>query len=400
LLARSSLLVLFLTLFSFLTAQKTVSGRVTTKTSQPIQGATVQVKGSTTVTVTNADGQCTAIKVPDNRSSLVISVIGYEVIEVPVGAKNEISVALAEATSQLSEVLVTGYSAQRKKDITGAVSVVKVSDLVAVPSGSAEQQLQGRASGVTVTASGQPGDGASVRIRGFGSLSAGNSPLYIVDGVPLTNLGDLNSNDIETIQVLERCRRASQYGSRAGNGVLVITTKRGKAGQMKVTYDAYYGTQTRGKGFDLLDPQGNADITWLALRNSGQLTGANPSHPQYGNGTTPVLPDFILAGSISGAKAGNPAADPSKYFLNLVDPNSSYLIVPANKAGTNWYNEVFSAAPLMKHDLGLSGGNDKSRFYLGLNYFDQKGTVMTTFYKRYSIRANSEFNIKDKSADR
>ncbi len=396
LLARSSLLVFFLTFFSFsVFAQKSVAGRVTTKSNQPIQGATVQVKGSTTVTITNADGMFN-IKVPGNKSTLVVSVIGYEIVELPVGNKTDLSVSLAEATSQLSEVLVTGYSAQRKKDITGAVSVVKVSDMIAVPSGSAEQQLQGRASGVTVTASGQPGDGASVRIRGFGSLSAGNSPLYIVDGVPLTNLGDLNSNDIETIQVLKDAAAASQYGSRAGNGVLVITTKKGKAGQMKVTYDAYYGSQSRGKGFDLLSPQGNADITWLALRNSGQLTNGNPNHPQYGNGTSPVLPDFILAGSLSGVNAGNPAADPSKYFLNLADPNSSYLIVPANKGGTNWYNEVFSAAPIMKHDIGLSGGNDKSRFYLGMNYFDQKGTVMTTFYKRYSIRANSEFTIKDK----
>ncbi len=395
LLARSSLLVLFLTFFSLsVFAQKTVTGRITTKTNLPIQGATVQVKGATTVSVSNADGMY-SIKVPDNKSTLVVSVIGYEIVELPVGGKSEVSVSLAEATNQLSEVLVTGYSAQRKKDITGAVAVVKVSDAIAVPSASVEQQLQGRASGVTVTGSGQPGDGASVRIRGFGSLS-GNGPLYIVDGIPFDNLGDLNSNDIETIQVLKDAASAAQYGARAGNGVLVITTKKGRAGQMKVTYDGFYGTQTQGKGFDLLSPQGNADLTWLALKNSGQLTGGNPSHPQYGNGPSPILPDFILAGSLSGVKAGNPAADPSRYFLNQADPNSSYLIVPANKAGTNWYDEVFNPAPIMKHSVGLSGGTDKSKFYLGLDYFDQQGTVMTTFYKRYTVRANSEFNIKDK----
>lgn len=395
LLARSTLLLFFLTFLSQdVFAQKTVSGRVTNKSNQPIQGATVQVKGSTTVAITGNDGTY-SIRVPKDKSTIIISVIGYEIVELTTEGKTDVSASLAESTNQLSEVLVTGYSAQRKKDITGAVSVVKSSDLIAVPAGNAEQQLQGRASGVTVTASGQPGTGASVRIRGFGSLS-GNSPLYVVDGVPLTNLGDLNSNDIESIQVLKDASAASQYGSRAANGVLVITTKKGKSGQLKVSYDAYYGMQSRGKSFDLLDPQGNADITWLALRNSGQLVGGNPSHPQYGNGPTPVLPDFILAGSQSGVKAGNPAADPSKYFLNLADPNSSYLIVPANKTGTNWYNEVFSAQPLMNHNIGLSGGSDKSKFYLGINYFDQKGTVMTTFYKRYSIRANSEFNIKDR----
>ena len=395
LLARSSLLVFFLTFLSLsVFAQKTVSGKVTTKANQPIQGATVQVKGATTVAITSPEGTY-SIKVPKDKGTLIISVIGYEIVEIPIGSKTDVSVSLAEATSELSEVLITGYSAQRKKDITGAVSVVKSADLVAVPSGRAENQLQGRASGVTVTSSGQPGDGASVRIRGFGSLS-GNGPLYIVDGVPLTNLGDINSNDIESIQVLKDASAASQYGARAANGVMVITTKKGRSGQTKVTYDAYYGSQSRGKGFDMLDPQGNADISWLALRNSGQLTNGNPNHPQYGNGTTGVLPDYILAGSQSGVKAGNPAADPSKYFLNLADPNSSYLIVPANKAGTNWYNEVFSAAPIMNHNLAMSGGNDNSKFYLGFNYFDQKGTVMNTFYKRYTIRANSEFKIKDK----
>ena len=395
LLARSSLLVFFLTFLSIsVFAQKTVSGKVTTKANQPIQGATVQVKGATTVAITSPEGTYT-IKVPNDKGILVFSVIGYEIVEMPIGSKSDVSVSLSEATSQLSEVLVTGYSAQRKKDITGAVAVVKTADLISVPAGRIENQLQGRASGVTVTSSGQPGDGASVRIRGFGSLS-GNGPLYIVDGIPLTNLGDLNSNDIESLQVLKDAAAASQYGSRAANGVMVITTKKGKSGQSKVTYDAYYGMQSRGTSFDLLDPQGNADLTWLALRNSGQLTGGNPSHPQYGNGVSPVLPDYILAGSQSGVKAGNPAADPSKYFLNLNDPNSSYLIVPANKTGTNWYNEVFSAAPIMNHNLAMSGGNDNSKFYLGFNYFDQKGTVMTTFYKRYTIRANSEFKIKDK----
>ncbi len=396
LLARSALLALPLLFMSFCAiAQKTVTGKVTGKTNQPLPGATVQVKGSTTITVSNGDG-IFSIRVPNEKSILVVSVIGYETVEVPVNGRNNLTVSLAETTSQLNEILVTGYSAQRKKDITGAVSVIKVSDMVSVPSGSAQQQLQGRASGVTVTASGQPGDGASVRIRGFGSLSAGNDPLYIVDGVPLTNLGDINSNDIETIQVLKDAA-ASQYGSRAANGVLVITTKKGRSGALRVTYDAYYGTQTRGKGFDILSPQGNADLTWLALKNSGQVSAnGNPKHPQYGNGPTAVLPDYLLAGSLSGVKTGDPAADPSKYFLNLADPNSSYLIVPANKTGTNWYNEVFSAAPIMNHNVGLSGGNEKSKFYLGLNYFDQKGTVMTTFYKRYTIRANSEFNIKDK----
>ncbi len=377
-----------------LAQQRIVNGKVTDSNNQPVVNASVTVKGSRVGTNTDQNGNY-SLSVPANKNTIIVSYVGFEDRELSVSTGTA-NVALVALNTTLNDVLVTGYSSQRKKDITGAVSVVKVSDMVAVPAGSAEQQLQGRASGVTVSSSGQPGDGATVRIRGFGSLS-NNNPLYIVDGIPLTNLGDLNSNDIETIQVLKDAASASQYGSRASNGVIVVTTKKGRAGALKVTYDAYYGTQARGKGYDLLDPQGNADLTFLALRNSGQVAAnGNPNHPQYGNGVTPVLPDFILAGSQSGVKTSDPAADPSKYFLNLNDPNSSYLIVPANKRGTNWYNEVFHATPIMKHDIGLSGGSDKSRFYLGLDYFDQKGTVLTTFYKRYSVRANSEFNIKNR----
>lgn len=388
-----SLLLLFTNIL--FAQQRTVTGKITDPNNVPVAGATVSVKGSNVATETDAKGNF-SISVPNGRNSLTVTSVGFEEKTINVANQSNVSLSLVTTTSTLNEVVVTGYGSQRKKDITGAVSVVKVSEMVTVPAGSAEQQLQGRASGVTVSSSGQPGDGATVRIRGFGSLS-NNNPLYIVDGIPLTNLGDLNSNDIESIQVLKDAASASQYGSRASNGVIVVTTKKGRAGTLKVTYDAYYGTQARGKGYDLLDPQGNADITWLALRNSGNVAAnGNPNHPQYGNGVNPVLPDFILAGSQSGVKAGDPAADPSKYFLNLNDPNSSYLIVPANKTGTNWYNEVFSSAPIMKHDVGLSGGSDKSRFYLGLDYFDQKGTVLNTFYKRYSVRANSEFNIKDR----
>ena len=376
--------------------QKTVTGKVTDANSQPVSGATITVKGTTIGTYTDEKGNFT-IAVPNAKSTLLVSNIGYEFREISASGNDPISVSLTPKSTTLNDVVVTGYSSQAKKDITGAVTVVKVADMLTVPTASAEQQLQGRAAGVTVTSSGQPGEGASVRIRGFGSFR-GNEPLYVIDGVQTTNLNDLSPNDIESIQVLKDAAAASVYGSRASNGVIIVTTKKGRlGGSVKVTYDSYYGVQGRGKGFDLLDPQGNADLTWLALKNSGQVeANGNPKHPQYGNGPTPVLPDYILAGGQSGVKAGDPVADPSKYFLNLDNPNSSYLIVPANKAGTNWYNEVFHSEPLTSHNLSVAGGGEKSRFYLGVNYFDQKGTVMTTFYKRYSVRANSEFTIKNK----
>lgn len=390
-------LIACLLLFTSITfaQQKTITGKVMgEKDKQPIFGATVAVKGSNVATQTGADGSF-SISVPNANSVLVITFVGFETVEVPLAGKSNIEISMKDKSTTLTDVVVTGYSSQAKKDITGSVSVVKVADMVAVPNGSAEQQLQGRAAGVTVTGSGQPGEGASVRIRGFGSFS-NNNPLYVIDGVQTENLGEINPNDIETIQVLKDAAAASIYGSRASNGVIIVTTKKGRQGSgVKVSYDAYYGIQTEGKGFDLLNPKEMADLTWLALRNAGQVEpNGNPKHPQYGNGVNPELPDYILAGSLSGVKEGNSAADPSKYFLNLDDPNSSYLIHRANKLGTNWYKEVFNTEPLTSHNLSVSGGGNNSRFYLGFNYFDQKGTVMTTFYKRYTVRANSEFTVK------
>lgn len=374
-------------------AQKRITGKVIGPDSQPLPGVTVAVKGTNLATVTANDGTF-LINLPPNSDVLVFSSVGYEVSESNVKDASTVDITMKVQTTSLNEVVITGYTAQARKNITGSVSVVKVADVVSVPSGNAQNQLQGRASGVTITTTGQPGDGGVVRIRGFSSFEY-NNPLYLIDGVPTDNLGDINSNDIESIQVLKDAAAASIYGSRASNGVIIITTKKGKAGVVKVNYDAYYGSQDRGKGFDLLDPQGNADIAWLANRNSGILVNGNPQHPQYGNGVNPVLPDFLLAGSTSGVAAGSPLADPSKYFLNLDDVNSSYLIVPANKSGTNWYNEMFKTAPLTSHNLSVSGGSDKNRFYLGVNYFDQDGILLHTYYKRYTVRANSEFTIKN-----
>ena len=212
LLVRSYLLALFLVFFSFsVFAQKALTGKVTNKASgQPIIGATVQVKGTTTVSLTNNDGIFTINAGP--KAVLVVSVVGFETVEQAVAGKSEFSFALTETTSQLNEILVTGYSAQRKKDITGSVSVVNVKDLKAVPAGSPEQMLQGRASGLNVITSGQPGSGSNIRIRGITSF--GNvDPLVIVDGVQ-GSLTNLNVSEIESIQVLKDAGAASIYGVR------------------------------------------------------------------------------------------------------------------------------------------------------------------------------------------
>lgn len=337
LLVRGYLLALFLMFFCFnVFAQKAITGKITNKANgQPIAGATIQVRGSTNVALSNNDGIYSISVGP--KAVLVVSVVGFESVEQSVAGKSDFSFALTETTSQLNEVLVTGYSAQRKKDITGSVSVVNVKDLKAVPAGSPAQMLQGRASGLNVITSGQPGSGSNVRIRGITSF--GNvDPLVIVDGVQ-GSLNNLNVSEIESIQVLKDAGAASIFGVRGSNGVIVVTTKRGKAGRATVTYDAYVGTQrpAGGNPFNLLNTQGMADLTWLALKNSGQTQ----THPQYGNGASPVIPDYILNGGNAGVVGPISAADLAKY--NITDFNKGiYQIVAANKVGTDWFHEILN----------------------------------------------------------
>ena len=182
-----------------------------------------------------------SIKVPGPDAVLGFSFIGYLSEEIPVGAQSVIDVVLEQDVVSLQEVVVTGYSTQRKRDITGAVGVVETSKLTAIPTGNVTSQLQGRTSGVTVTGSGQPGERAKVRIRGVSSFQD-NDPLYIVDGVPTQDISSLNPNDVESISVLKDAGAASVYGSRASNGVIIVSTKKGGQG-IKVNYDMYTGTQ-------------------------------------------------------------------------------------------------------------------------------------------------------------
>jgi TonB-linked SusC/RagA family outer membrane protein len=369
-----------------------VTGRVLGADGNPVAGASITVNGTTTGTQTDAAGNF-SLSVPGGKNTVTISSVGFETQNVTIPGSNNISTTLRPTTTALNEIVVTGYTAQRKKDITGSVAVVNVKDLKAVPAGSPEQMLQGRASGLNITTSGQPGSGSSIRIRGITSF--GNAdPLVVIDGVQ-ASLSNIDANDIESIQVLKDAGAASIYGVRGANGVIVVTTKKGKPGKVTLTYDAYYGIQLPVKNkFNLLNPQEMADLTWIAYKNSGTdidtLTG-NPTHPQYGNGATPVLPDYILP---SGAKEGDPAVDPSKYNIDFSRP--VYQIVKANKQGTDWFHEIFKPAPIQSHTLSASGGSDKSTYLFSLNYFNQQGTLIQTYLKRYSVRLNTVFNLNNK----
>lgn len=388
-------LLCFVLISGTLFAQKKVTGTVTSaKTNAPLAFATVTVKGTNVATATDNNGSF-SITVPQGKNVLTITSVGYADQDVTIGS-GPVSVALQESSSTLNEIVVTGYTAQKKKDITGSVAVVNVESMNKVPTGSIENQLQGQAAGVTVISSGQPGESPQIRIRGVNSFG-NNNPLYVVDGVPTTNITDLNPRDIESLQVLKDAGAASIYGSRANNGVVIITTKKGK-GKAQITYDGYYGQQVvaRGNPYNLLNPQGNADLEWRALTRAHQ---DNPNilvqDPEYGSGATPVLPDYIFP---VGAHEGDASVDPSKYFVNPNytnpnDPTTFYRIVKANKQGTDWYHTVNKDAPTQNHNLSVSGGNENGRYYFGLNYLDQEGTVIYTYQKRFAIRANTLFNI-------
>ncbi|HLG40369.1 MAG TPA: TonB-dependent receptor plug domain-containing protein, partial [Chitinophagaceae bacterium] len=378
---RSIILLLVLTTAMTAMAQKTVTGKVTGPDSKPLLGVTVAVKGTTVATVTSVEGIYT-ITMPPKSDVLVFSSVGYDLYEANSKGNNTVDVVMKLQTTSLNEVVVTGYTAQRKKDITGSVSVVNVGDLKQTPVGTGEEALQGRASGVTVISSAQPGGASDIRIRGITSFYGNNAPLVIVDGVR-SNLHDINANDIESMQVLKDAS-AAIYGVAGSNGVIIITTKRGKTGRARVNYDAYVGITTRGKGYDMANTQEEANAIWLQQKNSGVPI---PSHLQFGTGANPTIPDYLIP---TGVMNGAPGTDPALYDIN------SNQITQANKAGTDWYDEITRNAFIQSHNLSVSAGSDKSNYFFSVNYLNQEGILRYQYLERYAVRANTQFVIKDK----
>lgn len=377
------------------TAQdRRITGRVTDAAGAGIPGATVRVKGTNTGATTDAEGNF-GLNVRNASDVLVISTVGYRPVEVTVGNQSSINTNLEEEVSALSEVIVTGYTVDDRRQTTGAVSTVKSKDLTAVPSGNVEQQLQGRVSGVTVITNGQPGTTSQIRVRGFGAFG-GNEPLYVVDGIPVGTTDFLNPDDIESTTVLKDAAAASIYGARAANGVIVYTTKKGsrEARRLSITYDGLYGVTDPGKGQEMLNPTDFATWTWNAFKNSGWKVGDKEwTHPQFGNGATPVIPKYLVVGSNYGVTSDiNLEAERAKYN---VDPTKGpiYQVVRANTAGTDWYAAITRMAPMTRHSLGFSGGTDHSRFYVGLGAQQQAGILLYNDFKRYTFRVNTEFDL-------
>lgn len=363
------LLVLAIMIFPSLSAQAVaVSGKVIdAKTQEPIIGASV-VTASKEGTITDIDGVF-AISVPEGEM-LTISYVGYK--EVQVAAKSSLTVFLEEVSEELNEVIVTGYITQRKVDLTGAVSVVDVDDLKKQNENNPMKGLQGKLPGVTITADGNPSGAATVRIRGIGTLN-NNDPLYIIDGVPTkSGMHELNGNDIENIQVLKDASSASIYGSRAANGVIIITTKRGKEGKVNVDFDASVGVNQYTNRMSVLNTEQFGRVMWQAYVNDGQNPNSNSLGYHYDWGYN--------------AK-GIPTLN-NMYMDKYLDAAGT---TPA--ANTDWFDAITRTGVTQQYNLAVSHGTEKGHSFFSLGYYKNMGVIKYTDFDRFSGRVNTDYKL-------
>ena len=347
-----ALLLLFSLLATALSAQnKKISGKVIDEKHQPVLGASVVVKGTTKGTTTDFDGNFT-IDVPA-KATLSVSFIGYHTQNVAVGNQNQLTIVLKEEQEQLDEVVVVGYGTVRKKDLTGAVTSVSNKALKEKPIANAGEALQGRAAGVQVTSAGKPGDNVSFRIRGISTIN-NSEPLLVIDGVP-TDLGinALNVDDIENIDVLKDASATAIYGSRGANGVVLITTKKGKNGDGKLSFSTNVALQQATNLPVMLNAREFASFHNEMIANYNRTPGVSPLTQR---------PDF---------------ANPEDWG-----------------EGTNWLKALFRPAFMRNYSLSYSGGNDKSNYYVSAGVFDQDGIILNTSYRRYTVQFNGESRVK------
>jgi TonB-dependent starch-binding outer membrane protein SusC len=394
--SRSALLFLIrLLCYQLVSAQSLVSGVVKDETGNTIPSVTVQVKGKSISTSTDLNGKFSISAA--KTDILQFRFVGYQTKEVPVSDQTIVNVSLQPDTKDLSEVIVTGYSKQSKHDVTGAASTISASVIQQSPVTSVEQAIQGRVAGVTVDGQGGPGNAQTIRIRGIGSFG-NNDPLYVIDGVQIRvgtsggsqNISNLlNPNDIESLTILKDPSLIAVYGAEGSNGVIVITTKTGKLGAPTLEYSGYAGIENPRNLPKIITPQQQANALYASYKNSGLPIPSSISS-FYGNGSTPVLPDFIIEGSGDniGVMAGDPAANPSLYN------QQNYRILKANKAGTDWWSAMFKPALTQNHNLSLSGATDKSNYAVTFGYLNDKGTLLNSYFERYSLRVNTMFRIK------
>lgn len=376
-------------------AQSQISGVVKDETGGPLPSVIIQVKGKSVTTTSDVNGKYTISA--SSSDVLQFRFVGYQAKEVKVGNQTTLNINLQPDSKDLNEVIVTGYSRQSKHDVTGAASTISASVIQQTPVTSVEGAIEGRVAGVTVDGQGGPGNSETIRIRGIGTLG-NNDPLYVIDGVQIRvgsangsqNISNLiNPNDIESLTILKDPSLTTLYGANGSNGVIVITTKTGKMGAPKLEYSGYVGLENPRNLPKTITPQQQADALYSSYINAG-LTPPSSFTSLFGSGSTPVLPDYIIesgAGNI-GVMAGDPQANPSLYNQN------NYRILQTNKSGTNWWSAMFQPAMTQNHNLSLSGATDKSNYAITFGYLNDQGTLLNSYFERYSLRANTSFQIK------
>ena len=349
----------------------TIKGTVTDESGNPLPGVTIYVKGTTQGTITDSEGKY-AITVPPN-ATLVFSFVGMKEQDIPVAGKTTIDVVMQQEVLSLDEVVTIGYGTTIKKDLTGAVSTVKTSDMENLPFSNPMKALQGRVAGLSVVNnSGKPGAGNTITIRGIQSIRGTNSPIYVVDGVIMSSINGLNQDDFESVSVLKDASAAAIYGARAANGVILVTTKRGKKGRAPtLTYNGYFGWQATNN----LQPKLLNGLQWInlyreAFETAGLVESQFPSEEfieqNYGYRWDPNAPNGQGTGSY----------------------------VPLDNAvNSDWYAALTRTGNVQRHDLSISGGSENSNYYFSTSYYNNKGMVLSTGYKKFNITFNSDHRI-------
>ncbi|MFD1629778.1 TonB-dependent receptor [Pseudopedobacter beijingensis] len=369
-----------------------VKGKVTDGKGEPLPGATVKVKGTAMGVVADINGNF-SLKSVNDQSMLVISYTGFVTQEIVVNGRNQIIAALVEDSQTLDELVVIGYGTQTRRDLTGAVSSVKAEDIVMSQGPEVGNMLKGKVAGVTIQQnSAQPGGGINISVRGNGSYNASNAPLFVVDGFPISDLqqpephsrnhydggtqsilNSFNPNDIESIEVLKDASATSIYGARAANGVILITTKRGKEGKATVNYSTNFSWQRYDNSFDMLSLS-----EWMQVSNEGGYElwlRENGVYP-YGSNTLEQIQAKIDNNEIT--------AYEKQFTQNAINNVGK---------GTNWFDQVMRNGSTQQHNLSISGGNKATRYLISGNFYDQNGIVKNSAFKRYSMRANIDQEV-------
>lgn len=338
--------------------QTTVTGQVTSDTGEKLAGVTVRDAGNTGNVITDGEGNF-SIVVAGPNTTLVFSYVGFNEVNEPLNGRTQINITMAADSRMVDEVVVIGYGTTRKSDLTGSVSSIKAEALEKFPAANVTEMLRGQAAGIQVRSSNTaPGGASSILIRGVRSLSGGQAPLFLVDGMIVPHINDLNSSDIASIEVLKDASAQAIYGSRASNGVILVTTKRGKDGRASVDVSSYVGFQGYDRNFDLYSPEEFVKLRFWAKYNEGTSGIGTPENPEYAT----VIDDAIM------------------YDAYL---NSNYV---------DWEKLMLTSAPQQKYDVSLRGGSDKLKYAASLGYLDQQGVVDGSGFRRGNFRTNIDYS--------